>query len=59
MANLEIRKMAKENGISLWMIADRLGISEPTMTRLMRKELSEPKRQEIIDVINDLSEVKV
>ena len=37
--NLEIRQKAKEKGVLLWEVADKLKISEATMTRKLRKEL--------------------
>ena len=46
-ANLELRRTAKANGVALWQIADKLGISEPTMTRRLRSELPENEKQKI------------
>ena len=39
MENQDIRLKAKGAGIALWQIADHLGISEPTMTRLLRRKV--------------------
>ena len=44
MSVAELRQAAKE-----------LGISEPTMTRMMRTELPEGKRREIEWIINDIA----
>ena len=54
MANQEIRKYAKESGVKLWQIADKLNISEPTMTRKLRYELTEEEQKKIIDIITEL-----
>lgn len=54
-ANLELRRTAKANGVALWQIADKLGISEPTMTRRLRSELPENEKQKILDIINELA----
>ncbi len=53
-ANTEIRKTAKEANISLWEIALKLGISEATMTRKMRCELSEEEKKKVLTIINEL-----
>ena len=50
-ANLEIRRLAKAEGIPLWKIADFLNVSEPTMTRKLRRELSDKEKREIMGVI--------
>ena len=57
-ANQDIRDYAVQKGVYLWEIAKELGISEPTMTRMMRTELSEGKRREIEWIINDIAITK-
>ncbi len=54
MQNKEIREMAKKNGIPLWKIAYKAGISEATIIRWLRFELSEEKRQMFLDIIADI-----
>ena len=54
--NQVIRREARACNVPLWRIAVRLGISEPTMTRRLRRELPEEQRQEILDVIHQLAE---
>lgn len=54
-ANLELRRTAKANGVSLWQIAEKLGISEPTMTRRLRFELPKEEKNKIIGIINELA----
>lgn len=56
--NQTIRATAKNRGVRLWEVADKLGISEPTMTRKLRRELSESEKQEIIKIIDELAEKK-
>ena len=31
--NVDVRKAAKDSGVFLWEIADKLGVSEPTVNR--------------------------
>ena len=57
-ANQDIRDYAAKKGVYFWEIAMKLGISEPTMTRWMRVELSEDKRREIEKVISKIAITK-
>lgn len=54
MANYEIRVAAKENGVHHWQIANALGISEGTLCRRLRKELSDADTQQILEIISRL-----
>lgn len=54
MANLELRRLAKAEGIPLWRIAEVLKISEPTMTRKLRRELSDEEKVEVSEIIQRL-----
>ncbi len=53
-ANADLRSEAKSSGVFLWQIAERLRISEPSMTRLFRRELSDEKKEEIRNIIEEL-----
>lgn len=55
MCNADIRAVAKRNGVYLYAIADKLGVSEPTMTRLLRRELSEEKKRQIKGIIAEIA----
>ncbi len=57
-ANQNIRDYAAKKGVYFWEIAMKLGISEPTITRWMRVELSADKRREIEQVISDIAAAK-
>ena len=50
-ANEVIRSAAKERGVFLWELADVLGVSEPTVTRKLRRELDEPERARFPEAI--------
>ena len=58
LANTDVRTTAKENGVRFWEIAEHLKISEPTMTRKLRKELPEAEKQEIFKIIDELAAEK-
>ena len=51
MANQEIRMELKERHISQWKLGDLLGVSENTVNRKLRKELSTDEKQHFLDVI--------
>lgn len=58
MFNTEIKSYALIHGVKLWQIAEKLRISEATMTRMLRKELPQAKKQEIMTIIDQISEGK-
>lgn len=53
--NQEVRKAAKSAGVRLWEICEAMNISEPSMTRLLHRELSESQKGEIMSIIQKLS----
>lgn len=55
MHNQEIREHAKRYGVRLWRVADRLGVSEGTFIRRLRKELPESERVKVLAIIDELA----
>lgn len=53
-ANSDIRKKAKTAGVFLYQIADFLGISEPTLTRKLRRELAEQDKETFFNAIDSI-----
>lgn len=49
--NIRIREALEANGLFLYELGDLLGKSEPTITRMMRKELPEEEQERIISMI--------
>lgn len=58
LANNDIRETAKEKNVRLWEIADRLRISDPTMTRKLRKELTDREKAFYFDIIDQIAAEK-
>ncbi len=52
--NLEVRSAAKENGVYLYEIAEKLGVSEPTFNRYLRKELSDGLKAKVLAAIEEI-----
>ncbi len=55
MENMDLRLYAKGAGVSLWRIADKLGVSEATVTRMLRKPLNEVEKRDLIGIIDQFS----
>lgn len=55
MNNLTVRKAAKAKKVPLWAVADRMNISEPTMTRKLRHELPPEETEKILALIDKLA----
>ena len=52
--NEAIKLKARGAGVPLWKIAEALSISEPTLTRWLRHELPEEKKQKILEAIKEI-----
>lgn len=50
--NQDIRKHARSKGVFLYEVADLLGISEPTMTRWLRRKLTNERKETILNAID-------
>lgn len=58
LCNTDIRTAAKQKGVRLWEVADWLNVSEPTITRKLRRELPADEKQRIISLIDEISAEK-
>lgn len=56
MYNKDIRRTAAGAGIRLWQIADALGIADCSLSRKLRKELSQEEKEKIFSIIRKLSQ---
>lgn len=52
-ANREVREALHNKGMKQWELADMLGVSEFTLTRWLRKELTEDKKELLLKAINE------
>lgn len=55
MCNKEIREAAKQAGIHLWQIAERLGMNDGNFSRKLRRELSDGDRARVMEIIAELA----
>ncbi len=56
--NMDIKRRAKQNGVHLWEVADKLGIIDSNFSRKLRKELPDSEKQEIFKIIDEISAEK-
>lgn len=54
MYNLDVRLAIKQNRLCHYEVANKIGISEATLCRWLREELSEVKRNTILKAISDI-----
>jgi hypothetical protein len=52
--NQDIRSSIKLSGTPTWAVAEAMNISDNTLFRMLRKELPEQKKQQILDIIEKL-----
>lgn len=58
MANTDIRTHAKNNKVALWEVADALKVSEATITRKLRHEMTDNEKTKIIGIIDNIAKNK-
>ena len=56
--NKEITIACIENDVKKYEIADKLGITDTSFSRKLRKELLEDEKQEILEIISEISKSK-
>ena len=56
MANVDIKLIAAGKGVKLWQIADRLGIADCSLSRKLRKELSQEEKEHLLQIITQIAE---
>lgn len=57
-SNKEIRNAAKESGVFLWQVAEKLGITDGNLSRKLRRELLPAEREKVLNIIRELSQEK-
>ena len=56
MPNFEIRQALLITGIKQWKLAERLGVSESSLSKKLRKELTPNEKEYIVNEISKLAE---
>ena len=55
MANKEIKLAAAGAGVKLWQIAEAMGIADCSLSRKLRKELSDEEKKRVMAIISELA----
>lgn len=55
-ANEELRKYSKANGVYLWEVAVEMGVAEATLIRWLRLPFSEEKKIQFINAVDNISQ---
>ncbi len=53
-ANHEIRAAAKNAGVFLWQVADRLGYQDSNFSKMLRRELPKEKQEQVMAAITEI-----
>lgn len=57
-ANKEIRIAARDAGVRLWQVAERIGMNDGNFSRKLRRELPNQEKKEILEIIKTLEAEK-
>ncbi len=52
----EVRRLAKENGVYLWQIAEKMGVNDGNFSRKLRGTLSESDAEKIQNAVQELTQ---
>ena len=55
MRNKEIRDYIKSKGIPMWRVAERLGSADSNFSRMLRYEIPNDKKKEIMHIADELA----
>ena len=56
MTNQELKLKAAGAGVKLWRIAEKLGVTDNTLSRWLRSELPDEKKEKILAIIDELKQ---
>lgn len=55
MTKTEIKQLAKNAGVYMWQIAEKLGITDSTFSRKLRRPLSETDTKKVLAALQQLT----
>jgi hypothetical protein len=55
-SNADIKIKAKNKGVYLWEVADKMNIADSNFSRKLRKELSTAEKQAILTIIEEIAQ---
>lgn len=54
-SNNQLRAEAKQLGVPLWMIAERVGLTDGNFSRHLRRELPEVETKRLIGIVREIA----
>lgn len=54
MTNNEVRRAIRLSGFYFWQVAEKLGMTDSSFSRKLRKELSEDEKQRVYGALKEL-----
>ncbi len=55
MKNVDIRLKAKEKGVNLWQIAEKMGIPDTSFSKKLRHELTATEKEKVLQIISEIA----
>lgn len=55
MKNVDVREKAKEKGVNLWQIAERMGIHDTALSKRLRHEFTEAEKERTMQIISEIA----
>ncbi len=52
--NVDLRTAARDNGVYLWELAERMGVTDATFSRQLRREFTKEQRERALKAIEDI-----
>ena len=52
--NIELRRKAKDSGVYLWQVAEKLGMLDAALSRKMRHELDEKTTKRALSAVDEI-----
>ena len=59
MKNIDVKNYATKRGVKLWEVAERMNIFDSSLSRKMRKELSQEEKDEIKRIIDEIAKERL
>lgn len=56
--NQDVKRQAKQSGVFLWEIAEKLEVTDGNFSRKLRRELSPDEKQRIFSIIDEIAAEK-
>ena len=56
MRNAEIKQYFKKKNVPMWRVAEKLGMADSSLSRLLRYDISDERKQQILNTVDILAD---